>query len=285
MVISNAIVSAIVSALGLALVLILVVPTAHSRPLPFPLSAQGTPNSETPVAAMPRPQSGAREARDGLEPGVNALLAAIPIPDRLLPLTRTNALRTVLTAFSAFASHSAPSNDAVQALVVLPGPVDELHLIHRDAPPFSLRPSNLAEALALLTRHHPTLRVTVVDTMLLLHTAPEAASLPSAAGVGPTPNGGQLPPVRERGDGSFQWIDRPWPAVHPDLKRRLGRRVRPAADAPEALHFERVNLVGHRLSPNRLAQALAWATGTRVTITPREVRFDRPDLISPPGDR
>jgi hypothetical protein len=218
-----------------------------------------------------------------LEPGARTLLAAIPVPSRLLPLTRSNALRTLLT------SVAAATNDAVRAAVVLPGLVDDLHLIHRDAPPFSLRPQNLAEALEALATPHPALRATLANSILVLHTAPEEATV-VAAGLSPAPSGAPipaltLPPVRERGDGSFQWIDRPWAAVHPELKRRLGRRIRPAADAPEALHFERVNLAGHHLSPDRLAQALAWATGTRLVVTAREVRFERPELISPPPAR
>jgi hypothetical protein len=76
--------------------------------------------------------------------------------------------------------------------------------------------------------------------------------------------------------GPVQWADVPWNRVQPILRKRLGVTVLPAVDSDEAAHFERLNLVANGGSNWELLQAISVATGTRVMVERRRVRFARP---------
>ncbi len=190
-------------------------------------------------------------------------LAAMPFVSPA-PLARSNAVRRILEAFR-------PS-PAVHALVILPGAIDDFHLVHRNDPLPPMAATTLAEALDALT-NATAWRVTCDATAsrVLIHTAAER-SAPGEVRAHPATTARLRqrvvkPPVK--------WIDATWPVVQPALENGLGLWVRPAADEAGAGHFERVNLAGQGLTQWEWLEAVALATGTRLVVERREARFER----------
>lgn len=192
-----------------------------------------------------------------------APLSAMALPESP-GVTRSNAIRTIVRGFG--------SNTVVRALVVLPGLVDDFHLIHRDSPLAPIRARNLAEALMALT-NATELRVTFEPGAgrLILHT--DSDRIAASTRLTAPEAGTQL--RRRRSLPEVTWVDRPWSAVQPILRHSVARGIQPPADAPEAGHFERVNLVAHGLNDAELLETIALATGTRLIIERRRIRFER----------
>lgn len=191
-----------------------------------------------------------------------AALEAMPLPTA--PLTRSNAIRLILQSFVA--------NDAVRAVVVLPGAVDDFHLVHRETPLPAITGRTLAGALEALT-NATAWRLTFdpVRARLLIHTAAERV-IPEVRVEG---QGVEARLQQRRSRSKLRWIDARWSSVQPALEQALGRWVKPQPDADEAGHFERVNLAGQGLSELELLEAVSLASGTRLVVGRREVRFER----------
>ncbi len=191
-----------------------------------------------------------------------AALDAMPLP--ATPLTRSNAIRLILQSFVA--------SDEIRAVVVLPGAVDDYHLVHRETPLPAITSRTLAGALETLT-NGTAWRLTFdpVRARLLIHTAPERVSTE----VRIEGQGVEAKLQQRRSRSKLKWIDARWTGVQPALEQTLGRWVRPQPDADEAGHFERVNLAGQGLSELELVEAVSLASGTRLVIGRREVRFER----------
>lgn len=197
----------------------------------------------------------------GQTPDWRTPLSSMQIPAETPPITRTNAIRILLSQFR--------SNDVVRAIVVLPGVVDDFHLIHRDAPALDIRAGNLADAITQLTQR-TDMRVTFADPILLLHTPEEPARHP--ASYLRSSDRSKLAALRNTGE--LLWIDTHWERAQPHLRKRLGRAVRPEAGSREAWHFERLNLAAFQLTTAELISAVSLATKTRATVTSRRVTFE-----------
>jgi len=189
-------------------------------------------------------------------------LAEMPLP--LTPsLARSNAIRLIVHAFK--------SNAVVRALIVLPGAVDDFHLIHRDVPLPALNSRNLAEALASLTNASQW-RITFSRSFLLVHTA--ADRLTAEVRIVDSATRDRL--QSRMGESKLEWVDAPWPKAHPILRKAIGLGLQPAADSPNAGHFERLNLAAAHLTDLELVEAVALSTGTRLSVERRRVQFERP---------
>ncbi len=192
-----------------------------------------------------------------------AALDAMPLP-AAPPLTRSNAIRLILQSFAA--------NDTIRAVVVLPGAVDDFHLVHRETPLPAIPARTLAGALEMLT-NATAWRLTFdpVNARLLIHSATDRLR-PAVQIEG---SGVEARLQRRRSRSKLKWIDARWPSVQPALEQALGRWVKPQAEAEEAGHFERVNLAGQGLSELELLEAVSLASGARLVVSRREVRFER----------
>ena len=208
-----------------------------------------------------------------MSPGFALRAAAIveedwitPVSAMALPrgttLARSNVVRVLLQSFS--------SNVTVKAFIVLPGVIDDLYLVHRDASPLNIDARNVAEALLTLTNRTSS-RLLFTNSVLLWRTdsdrsAPEFRRIAKS----PIPESWEqecsLPRVL--------WVDAHWQGAQPVLKKGMRITLRPNATAEEAWHFERVNLAANGLSNLDLLQAVALSTGTRVVIRKRTVAFE-----------
>jgi hypothetical protein len=235
--------------------------------LPIAIPLSGADNNATPSPAPAAPAA---------HLDWPAALAGMPVPERASPLTRSNAVRLIVEHFR--------SNDVVRAIVFHPGVPDDFYLIHRDQPigpspsPSSSssspgpRVAHLAEAIRALT-NFTTVRATFAGGVLHLHT--DSDRLDARPGSGTMSGPLRLTLEQRRGLGRAQWVDAHWKSVQPALARAVRQTIRPGPDSQDAWHFERVNLVADGLTDWELLNLVALATGTRLSLAPRAIVFER----------
>lgn len=188
------------------------------------------------------------------------VLAGMPLPSPVPLLNRDNAICVILEALR--------SNDTVNAIVVLPGVLNDFYLIHRDEPKLNLRATNLLDAVKALTNATPV-RATFRDPFLLLHLDSDRLQARFVVQDEATANelkaGHHVPRAF--------YCDAHWERLQPGLQRKLPWRLRPAATSADAWHFERPNFAGRGLSDWELLAALSLAANATFIVQKQAILF------------
>lgn len=188
------------------------------------------------------------------------VLSSMPLSAPALLLNRDNAICIILETLR--------SNNTIKAIVVLPSVLNDFYLINRDQPKLNLRATNLLEAVQVLT-NATSVRATFRDPFLLLHLDSDRLQARFVVRDDATADelraGHHFPRVL--------YCDTHWERLQPELQRRLPWRLRPAATATDAWHFERHNLAGWGLSDWELFAALSLGANTAFIVQKQAILF------------
>ena len=184
------------------------------------------------------------------------------LPGGTNPIERENAVPRILQGFQA--------NSLVKAIVVLPAVSDDLYLINRDQPKLTLRATNLAEAVLLLT-NATAIRATFQPPFLLLHRGEDFLvpqyMIQDAAAARRLQSETHLPRAL--------FLDLHWKKLRPVLNKALRHGIYPWSTSEESWHFARHNLAGWNLTDWELLAAVSLSGSTTYTVEKRRVTFRR----------
>jgi hypothetical protein len=202
-----------------------------------------------------------------------AALRRMPLAGNPAQLNQTNCVHLLLKSFQ--------SNDAVRALVFLPGATDEIYLFERVHVAWTNTASvSLLDALGALT-NQSRLRVAFQPPFLLVHVPGEA--LEPRIEVEHQPTADKLRQARFAPYRCFE--DSDWDAVQPALSWTLKLDVRPWRYYPGSGHFYRHNLAAFGLNGWQAIEAVALANKTKVTVGRKRITFVLDNPASPPAGR
>lgn len=189
-------------------------------------------------------------------------LTRMTLPDGTNPVERENVIARLLQGFQ--------PNPLVKAIVVLPAVSDDLYLINRDRPTLTLRATNLAQVVCLLT-NATAIRATFQAPFLLLHRSEDF--LAPRYTIEDTRAAGRLQSERHLPRALF--LDLHWKKLRPLLNKALRPSIYPWSTAEESWHFARHNLAGWNLTDWELLMAVSLSGNTTYTVQKRRVTFRR----------
>ena len=190
-------------------------------------------------------------------------LAHMPLPDPVRQLNRTNCVEVMLRAFQ--------SNQAVKALVFLPGATDEFYMFRRAKADLTNPSPTLLDAVCALT-NQTLIRATFQRALLLLHTDEDPLTPDIQVDDSSTRERVQTARV----PGHLLFMDRDWDVVQPILRRSLRVDIRPWRHSTDSWHFYRHSFAGWELSGREALECAALGGKSRFVIRHNQIVF-QPD--------
>lgn len=187
-------------------------------------------------------------------------LAAMPLPETVSELNRTNCVDLLLRSFQ--------SNDVVRALVFMPGATDEFYMFRRARATLTNAAPSLLDAIAALT-NQTYIRATFRPPLLLLHT--DEDPLEPLFKIEDEATAEKIRQRKFLPHALFN--DRDWDFVMPILEKRLKTDFYPWPERRESWHFYRHSLAAWNLDGWETLEAVSLAGKETVTIQKKRVTF------------
>ena len=192
--------------------------------------------------------------------------AGMPLDRPVNELNRSNCVPLMLQAFQ--------SNQAVKALVFMPGATDEFYMFRRARAVLTNEHPSLLNAVSALT-NQTLIRATFQPPFLLLHTDEDPLELLSHVDHQPTADKLKrrlfLPHILVD--------DRDWDFMQPLLKKRLRLDIRPWRHSYESWHFYRHSFAGWGLNEWEALEATALAGKTSFDVQRHRVIFQGDERV------
>ncbi len=195
-----------------------------------------------------------------LEPWQDAL-AKMPLKNGAMQLTKTNAVEIMLESFQ--------QNDAVKALIFMPGATDEFYFFNRGNATLTNPSPSLLDALTALT-NQTLIRATFRPPFVLLHTAED--SLEPIEIIEHQPTAERI--RKKKFAPHVNYEDRNWDFILPTLAFRLDTRILPRRGSHDSHHFYRFHFAAHNLDGWEILEALALSGKTQFTVQKKKVLFE-----------
>ncbi len=190
-----------------------------------------------------------------------AALARMPLGTNVTQLNRTNCVDLMLRAFQ--------SNQAVKALIFMPGATDEFYMFRRAKADLTNSVPSLLDAVRTLT-NQTLIRVTFLPPLLLLHT--DEDPLEPLVSIEHAPTADKIKQTRFVPHAVYN--DRDWAVLQPVLKKKLKTSIRPLRYSYDAWHFYRHSFAAWDLTGWQALEAVALAGKTRLIVRKKEVVFE-----------
>jgi len=187
-------------------------------------------------------------------------LSGMPLGAPITRLERTNCIAVMLGAFA--------SNDAVKALIFMPGATDEFYMFRRASAVITNATPSLLDAITALT-NQTLVQVTYRAPFLLLHTDEDPLEpLISIEHTGTVERLKKTPFLPHA-----VYNDRDWDSLQPTLRKRLKLEVRPWRYSNDSWHFYRHSFAEWGLNGWEALQALAMAGKSKFAVRRNQVDF------------
>jgi len=194
------------------------------------------------------------------QPSWQEELAKMPLIEKAPELNRHNCVRLML--------HSFRRNQAVQALIFMPGATDEFYFFRRARAALSNASPTLLDAVLALT-NQTYIRATLAPPFLLLHTAEDP--LQPLAMVEDERTAERIKKKRFEKQAVFD--DRDWDFMQPLLAFDLNTHISPGLHTHESNRFFRHSFAEFDLNGWDALQAVALAGKTKFTVKKKRVVF------------
>ena len=187
-------------------------------------------------------------------------LDRMPLPEPAAILTRSNCVDLMLRALT--------PDDAVKAIVFMPGSTDELYFFRRIRVPLTNEAPTLLTAIEALEAHS-AIRATFQPPLLLLHTDEDTLEPLITIEHHATYARLQTTPYLAH----FVYNDRNWDDYYPHLKKHLKVRLFPGFNTSGSRHFFRPSMAGWNLMGIETTRALSLASKTVITVERKKLVF------------
>jgi hypothetical protein len=188
-------------------------------------------------------------------------LSSMPLCAPVRELNRTNCVEVMLRSFR--------SNDAVKALIFMPGATDELYMFRRARAALTNTSPSLCDAVVALT-NRTLIRATFRPPFLLLHT--DEDPLEPLITVHHQATAERL--KRRRGPAPIVANDRDWDFLQPILREHLHADLKPWRYSRDSWHFYRHSLVASGLTAWEALQAAAFAGKSSFFVYRNRIVFE-----------
>jgi hypothetical protein len=196
----------------------------------------------------------------------------MPLGAIVSQLNQSNCVALMLNAFR--------SNDAVKALIFMPGATDEFYMFHRARADITNAAPTLLDAVRALT-NQTFIRVTFLPPLLLLHT--DEDPLEPLITIGYQMLADKLKQTRFVPHAIYN--DRDWDFLQPILAKTLKADIQPAAHTYESYHFYRHSFAAWNLTGWEALEAVAMAGKTRFSVRRKPpLTYPRNEIVFE-GDR
>jgi hypothetical protein len=187
-------------------------------------------------------------------------LARMPLRAGVTQLNRTNCVEVMLRAFQ--------SNQAVKALIFMPGATDEFYLFRRAKADLNQSAPSLFDAVSALT-NETLIRVTFRAPLLLLHTDEDPIE-PDVVVQHPA----TAAKIRKaRLPTPLTCNDRDWDYLQPILRNSLKMDLRPWRYSADSWHFYRHSFASCGLDGWEALETAALAGKSKFTVSRNRVVF------------
>ena len=195
------------------------------------------------------------------DPAWRSALGRMPLGAGVTTLAETNCVAAMLPAFQ--------SNDAVKALIFMPGATDEFYMFHRARATLTNQSPTLLDAVTALT-NQTNIRVTFLPPFLLLHT--DEDPLEPLFKITDEATAEKLRQRRFLTHALYN--DRDWDFMMPILEKQLKMDFRPWPYRRDSWHFYRHSFTAWNLTGWEALEAVSLAGKETYTIEKRRVVFE-----------
>jgi hypothetical protein len=200
-------------------------------------------------------------------------LSRMPLVERVPELNRTNCVRVMLKSFQ--------SNDAVKALVFMPGATDEFYMFRRARARLNGGAPSLLDAVTALT-NQTYIRASYQKPLLLLHTDED----PMQPSIRFEEAGLDEKLAEERFVSPAFFDDRDWDYLQPLIKKALHASVLPLTQSFSSWHFYRHSFAGFHLNGDEAIRCITMAGKSKVILRKAPaISWHRFDMVFEPDER
>lgn len=196
--------------------------------------------------------------------------AKMPLTERVTVLNRHNCVRVMLSSFK--------RNDAVQALIFMPGATDEFYFFRRARATLSNSAPTLLDAVIALT-NQTYVRADYNPPFLLIHTGED--SLEPIIRIDDQKTADRVKKKHFESHGLYN--DRDWDYMEPILKFDLATKMFPGLNSYHSRHFFRHSFAEYDLKGWDALRAVALAGKTCFSIEKNFVYFYGDERIKAPA--